>query len=192
MAEIGIQEKRGGSSWIWWVIGLVILALVIWWFVGMKDRDGDANVGAVTTVPSVVETAPAMGIDGNAGVANGPVTDLTTLTGATSASELTGRQVVLTGVPVASVVSDKGFWVGNETAAGNELFVVRGNQNAAYTAPDGAVDAGKSVNIYGTVQAMPADLTAQSATWNLKSTDSQRLSGRPIYISADSVRIASR
>ncbi len=188
MAEIDIQKKQG-SSWIWWVIGLVILALLIWWVVGMNDRDDDA---AVTAVPSAVETDAGMGADMSTGVGTGAITDLTTLTGATSAADFTGRQVMLTGVPVASVVSDKGFWAGNGTEPGNAIFVVRGNQNASYTAPDGAVDAGKSVNIYGTVQPMPADLTAQSATWNLKSTDAQRLSGRPIFISADSVRIASR
>lgn len=62
MAEIKIQEKQG-SSWILWVVGLVILALVIWWVVGRDDRDDDVNVGAATTVPSVVETGPGMGAD---------------------------------------------------------------------------------------------------------------------------------
>lgn len=187
MAEIGIQKKQG-NSWIWWVLGLVVLALLIWWVMGRNDRDDKA----VTAMPPAVETNAGVVTDMNTGAAAGALTDLTALTGATSVADFAGRQVMLTGVPVASVVSDKGFWAGSGTAAGSGIFVVRGNQNASYTAPDGAVDAGKNVNIYGTVQAMPADLNAQSATWNLKSTDSKLLSGRPIYISADSVRIASR
>lgn len=183
MAELDIQQKRN-SPWIWWVIGLLVLALLLWWFTSMRDRDTAAGetTGAMAPVPmmetGVVATAPT------------PITDLSTLTGATTAGDLVGRQVSLNNVPVATVVSDKGFWAGSASTSGQNVFVVRGNQSASYTAPDGAVNAGKNVNVYGVVRAMPADMTQQSTEWNLRSTDRERLATRPIYVQADSVRIA--
>lgn len=169
---------------MWWVIGLLILALLLWWFTSMRDRDTTVgeNIGAPAPFPTT-ET-------GVATTAAGPVTDLSTLAGATAAGELVGRQVSLSNVPVATVVSDKGFWAGSASTTGQNVFVVRGNQNASYTAPDGAVNAGRNVNVYGVVRAMPSDLTQQNTEWNLRSTDRERLATRPLYVHADSVRIA--
>lgn len=67
---------------------------------------------------------------------------------------------------------------------------MRGNQNAPYTAPDGAVNAGRRVMIYGTVTKMPSNLTQQATPWNVKATDRQRLAAQPLYIMADSVLLA--
>ncbi len=188
MAQINIQEKRG-SIWIWWIVGLVVVALIAWW---MMTRNGRANVsdnGEVAGASAM--QAPAVASDSALGTA-GTITDLSTLAAATTAGNLVGRQVALTSAPVTTVVSDKGFWVGNGTGAGQGLFVVRGNQNASYTAPNGAVNAGSMVNVWGVVQAMPSDLTQQATEWNLKSTDRDLLSSRPLYIHADSVRIAAK
>jgi hypothetical protein len=189
VAHIDIQ-KKSGSNWLWWILGLVILALLVWWLVGSTHRDSTTTSNGAVAAPAVVAAAPGMD-SGYAGAAS-VITDLGVLTSSDSASALAARAVVLTGVPVASVVSDKGFWAGTGTADSQRVFVVRGNQSASYTAPDGAVSAGSRVNVYGVVQAMPADLTQQATDWNLKSTDSQALAAQRIYVQADSVRIASR
>jgi bacteriorhodopsin len=57
MAELDIQQKRG-TNWLWWVIGLIVLALIVWWFT--SGRDNNAGVG---TAPGDVApaTAPATG-----------------------------------------------------------------------------------------------------------------------------------
>jgi len=50
MAEIDVQRKS--NSWIWWVIGLIILALIAWAVFG-----GDAE-DRVEVTPAPIE-APA-------------------------------------------------------------------------------------------------------------------------------------
>lgn len=189
MAHIEIQEKRGGASRLWWILGLVLLALVLWWLLARGDRDvvteNPVDVPVATT--PAVGTAPATG-DASAGV----ITDLATLTSVTDTMGLVGRRVALTGVPVRQAVSDRGFWMGSGTEPGQGVFAVRMHQSSSATAPDGAVDAGTTVNVYGTVHAMPADLTQKNTEWNLKSTDAQLLSQQKVYVLADSVQLANR
>ncbi len=199
MARLEIQEKRGGTWW-WWVLGLIILALIIWWVVAANHRESaeaEGVVAPVVTATPMVVAPTTTGTDSSgvtgAGAANsstGTITNLSMLTGATAAGNLVGRQVMLMRVPVERAVSDKGFWIGSRESAGQGVFAVRGNQNASYTAPNGAVRSGTKVNVYGTVQAMPSDLTQQSTPWNLKSTDKSALASQSVYIQADSVRMA--
>lgn len=196
MAELGIQKKQG-SNWLWWIIALVVLALLAWWLIAANSHKTMTGQGDVVATPATVAvalpeteamaTTPAMG---EAPTPGGAITDLSTLTTAATAGQLAGRPVMLSSVPVQKAVSDKGFWAGSGSTSSGHIFVVRGNQTASYTAPDGAVTAGKSVMIYGTAQAMPADLTQQSTAWNLTSTDKQTMAAQPLYIMADSVRIA--
>jgi hypothetical protein len=40
MAEIGIQEKKGPSPWVW-LVGLLVLALVVWVVVDATGRDDE-------------------------------------------------------------------------------------------------------------------------------------------------------
>lgn len=173
MAEIPIERKTG-TNWLPWVIGLVLLALLLWW---LLSRMGDPEpVVPVATTPDVVAPAAAPA---------GVITDWSMLTG--DAAALVGRQVALTSVPVQSVVSDRGFWIG--PSEGERVFAIRTNQSAPVTPPDGAVNTGQTVSVFGTVQAMPADLTQQATDWNLQSTDVSLLSQQSMYIAADSVRI---
>lgn len=180
MAKIDIQKKQG-SNWLWWAIGLVVLALLAWWLIVANGHKTMVGEGDVVATPAAVPVAATS--------SEGVITDLTTLTAATTAGQLAGRPVMLSSVPVVKAVSDKAFWAGSGSAASDQIFVVRGNQSASYTAPDGAVNAGKNAMIYGTVQAMPSDLTQQTIDWNLASTDQQALAARPLYIMADSVRL---
>ena len=176
MAELHIQEKKG-MSWLWWLIGLLLIAAIAWWFFARTD-DRDA----------VVETPAAM-VEPDRSVNR--ITDFSQLATATTA-ELTGQQVMLTGEPVYKVVSDNGFWIGRGVNDGEALFVVRGNTGASYTPPDGAINAGQTVSVFGVAQSMPADLTQQTADWNLSSTDQSMLMKQQLYIVADSIRIAAR
>lgn len=189
MAQLDIQEKRG-SNLVWWIVGLIALALVLWWFFARTTVNTVTTAADGDVAAPIVATTGAMAGNSTSNDADA-VTDLSLLAGATSLGDLASRRVMLTSVPVARVVSDKGFWAGNGTDGHQAVFVVRGNQNASYTAPNGAVDAGKRVNVYGTVQAMPANLTQQGTSWNLDATDQQMLSAQPLYVSADSVRIAT-
>lgn len=178
MAHLEIQEKKS-SNWMWWVIGLVLLALLAWWLLSRNDGDEVVNSAAgVTQAPAAAPT--------DAGV----ITDLGTLTGNTDANAMMGRRVALMGVPVSEAVSDKGFWLGSGTGVGQGVFAVRTNQMQANTAADGAVTAGRNANVWGMITAMPTNLSAETATWNLRSTDTEALGAHRFYILADSVRLA--
>lgn len=63
MAEINI-EKKSGSKWIWIILGLIILALLIWWL----TRDNEDEEIENTTIEQVEET-PAQENEINEGVA---------------------------------------------------------------------------------------------------------------------------
>lgn len=186
MAHLDIQEKRS-SSWIWWVIGLVLLALLAWWLLSANNREDDVTDAGVAPVP-VIAGDPAAAAPAPASAET--ITDLNALTSASDPNMLMGRRVVLTGVPVAQAVSDKGFWIGSGSAVGEGVFAVRTNQSQANTAPDGAMRAGRSANVFGVIQAIPTNLTEQTATWNLRETDTQVLSQHRFYIHVDSVRLA--
>lgn len=169
MAEIKIERKQG-TNWVWWLLALAVIAALGWWLLAQNDDPAYTAVDGGEAVPVAT---------------TGPVTQLGVLTAA-GAANLVGRPVAISGVPVQEVVSDRGFWVGNAT---ERAFVVRANQASANTPPDGAVNAGQNVTVWGTVQQMPTDLTQQATEWNLRSTDATTLSGQPVYVQADSVRI---
>lgn len=177
MAEIHIEQKRS-SNWLWLLLAAVVVIALLWWLFAAGDDDDAAVADA---------TAPAVVPGPETPAATGAVTDLTMLTTATA--DMAGRPVMLTSVPVQEVVSDKGFWIGSE---GQRVFVVRGDESSPATPPDGAVNAGQAVSIWGVVQNMPADVTQQTTAWNLRSTDVSALTGQPVYVQADSVRIVSR
>ena len=52
MADINIEKKSSGSKWIWIILGLIILALIIWWIVGDNDEEIED-----TTIEQVEETS---------------------------------------------------------------------------------------------------------------------------------------
>lgn len=195
MAQIEIEKKSGGTNWLWWIIGLIIAALLLWWLISAFSSH-DANAAAVTdttaamTTPvatTPVTTTPVATTTTPAPAAGTPITDMAMLTTVNDTTGLTGRPVQLTNVPVSNVVSDRGFWVGS---AGSRVFAVRMDQFSPMTPPDGAVNAGERVDVFGTLRSIPADLTAQGLPWHPKtSADSAALSGQRVYIAADSVHI---
>lgn len=181
MAQLDIQKKQG-ASWIWWLIGLIVLALIIWWLVA--GNDNDAQVAEAPGAVAPVATAPAA-----APAAAAPVTDVVIVVTAPNPADFVGQHVELRGVHVQSVVSDKGFWVGPSDT--QRLFAVRTNQTAPFTPPNGAVDPGQTVDLFGVVEAMPDDLTPQTTEWNLASTDTAALGAERVYIRVDSLTIAA-
>jgi hypothetical protein len=52
VAEIRIDRKRGPSPWIW-IVGLVVVALVIWGVVEFTGGDRRAEDTAETAAPAV-------------------------------------------------------------------------------------------------------------------------------------------
>lgn len=177
MAQLDIQ-KKSSSSTLWWVIGVIVLALLAWWLISAFNGPDNDVVSAGEVTPPAAAVAP---------VATDELTDLGTVLSASNPAELAGRRMHLSGAMVQSVVSDRGFWVG--TNENDRLFVVRTDQSAPSTPPDGAVNQGQTVNVWGTLMSMPADMSQQTTQWNLRSTDSAALAMRPLYLAVDSLTI---
>lgn len=188
MAEIEIERKQG-SAWIWWLLAAIVAAFLLWWLFSALDSDDDlamddesvAVIEEPITEPTIDPATEAMGT---------VITDLATLTGANVSPGLAGREVALQGVPVSRAVSDLAFWIGSEETPEAGVFAIRGNQTASFTAPDGDVDDGATVNVWGEVADMPQDLTQTATEWNLESTDQSLLNSEGVYILADSIRLA--
>lgn len=54
MADIDI-ERKSGAGWIWWLLGALVLALLIWAIIAAMDDDADvAGVGVDTVAAPVV------------------------------------------------------------------------------------------------------------------------------------------
>jgi hypothetical protein len=69
MAEIRVQEKRGGLAWVWILLLLVLLALAAWYFMSRPEADDTvepaptaapaaAPAGGSTTEPAASPTIP--------------------------------------------------------------------------------------------------------------------------------------
>ncbi|MDQ3557159.1 MAG: hypothetical protein M3409_10365 [Gemmatimonadota bacterium] len=57
MADINVERKEGGSIWPW-ILGLLLLALLAWWFFSQRNDD---RVDTRTTADTIVApgVAPA-------------------------------------------------------------------------------------------------------------------------------------
>jgi len=191
MAEISIQKKEN-SKWLPLVIGLVLAAGAAWWIMSSRARVNGVG-GPDAMGPN--EGYTASGAPVMMPPRDGVITDFATLMRPTTENTFIGQSVVLSSIPVIDAVSDRGFWAGTGNITNNpgeNVFVVRGNQNASFTAPNGSVRRGESVMIYGVVQKTPGDLTANATGWTLTSATQSELAKRPFYIMADSVRLVAR
>lgn len=86
MADINVERKRGAGIWPW-IIGLIILALILWWLFARGGDDRTENMNAVdTTVVTDTTTAmPAMPMDTMTGGGMGAM-PMDTTTGAAPAT----------------------------------------------------------------------------------------------------------
>ncbi|HJU66115.1 MAG TPA: hypothetical protein VJ596_10580 [Gemmatimonadaceae bacterium] len=57
MAEIKVQERRGGLGWLWALIALIVIALVLWYL--LSDRDATSGA-AVDTISMQLQSIPTM------------------------------------------------------------------------------------------------------------------------------------
>lgn len=154
MADIDI-ERKGPSIWPW-IIGLLILALLVWGLVEMMGDDEDevdADEAAVVEeplepAPPPVTTAPAAAMLPVAAILAGP--------------DAYVGQTVSGEARVAEVPTDRGFWV---EADGQRMFAIL-NQNVPPEQPLD-VNPGQRVRMDGArvrtdMSEVPGDLDART------------------------------
>jgi hypothetical protein len=107
MADINV-ERKGASIWPW-IIGLLVLALLIWLLFSLLDSDDD-EIAFDEPVPAVVDEPFEQP------VALGCVSQVMA-----DAMGMAGQAVTCDAVRVAEVPSDRGFWI---EEGGQRMFVV--------------------------------------------------------------------
>ena len=60
MAEIRVEEKRGGLGWLWMVLLLALAALAAWYFLAGPDRDVAEPDPVVNPTPASPTAAPTL------------------------------------------------------------------------------------------------------------------------------------
>ena len=59
MADINV-ERKGGTPWLWWIIGLIVLALIVWgiweWTKGRKTTTAVPADTAAAVMPADTTT----------------------------------------------------------------------------------------------------------------------------------------
>lgn len=187
MADIDVQRKSG-MGWLWWILGLIVLALIIWWIVEANDNDADD----VAAVP--VATAPAAEVATPATAPMAATAPTTTAASSATIADVLANPTTYAGQPfstgqvkVAEVVSDRGFWV--EGNNGQRLFVVMDEspkpgtadvQGPPDTKPTRTEKAGDMVQINGTLYT-----SADQVQPPLDAQTKQAVQGQPIFLQAN-------
>ena len=100
MADIDV-ERKSGNNWIWWLLGLIVLGLLLWWLLaGRGDDDADlepVTATAVEPLPAPAEPMPAAEGATLAAILANPAQYVGT--------EFSGQ------VQVVEVPTDRGFWI---------------------------------------------------------------------------------
>ncbi|HET8655975.1 MAG TPA: hypothetical protein VFL93_10710 [Longimicrobiaceae bacterium] len=173
MADIKV-ERKSGVSWIWWIIGLIILALIIWWIVASFGHDRNtaapaAVAPAATAPPAAAPVAPAATPSPAATASTIPVADILANPG-----NWTGKTVSGT-AQVASVPTDRGFWLESN---GQRIFAVLNDQPQ-----EQPVD----INPGQTVQLTNARVltSATDVQGTLSSQTTSTIQGQPAFLNVD-------
>lgn len=160
MADIDIEKKKKGMGILPWILGLLLLALILWGLTQCGDDDAGQRETVITTsgdrgardpaaaaVP--MDTGMAMadttaaGAAGMSGAAAGalPVAAILASPGQYGAQTVSGT------ARVTDVISDRGFWV---EEGGQRMFVVIAEPQAAEQAVD--INTGQTIRLSGTVR----------------------------------------
>ena len=180
MAKIPV-EKKGGTSWLWWVLGLALLVAAIWLLVEVAFVEDDEDFTEAVT-PEAVEP--------QAGTA-GAITSLAAILDAGDPSQLVGRDVQLSGVTASAVAGDSTYWVYNpDEGVEQRVFVVLYALGESETGPgtgaDGRfnVDEGDNMTVEGVVQPVePSD----PANWGVTGEEAGEVTENQVYIRAHSL-----
>lgn len=112
MADIPV-ERKSNMAWLWILIGLVLLALIIWWATSDSEEElpADEIVGAETIGADPITPPEPVGLEAGVTIAD--------ILGAPN--DYIGTNDFQAEVAVADVPTDRGFWVEDQ---GNRLFAV--------------------------------------------------------------------
>lgn len=74
VAEPVAEDRDGGFGWLWWLLGLILLGLLLWWLFTRNAGEEAATTAPVATETVSTTAAPADTVDLTAAPAEGSVT----------------------------------------------------------------------------------------------------------------------
>lgn len=135
MADISVQQKSGGMTWLWALLAVAAVAGFMFWLSVQAEQAG--TVAAVEG-----DTAAAQA--GAAGSGN-EAAELSAI--AATPDAFAGRTLQVNAVPVAATVGPRAFW--GDVPGQNPFLVILGPNVQA-----GQVAAGQAFTVVGTVRAV--------------------------------------
>lgn len=178
MADIDVQRKSS-TAWLWWLLGLVALAMLIW-VITAGDDNVEVASAPVAAAPGGVAEVPPPPAGTSPSTAVAPATGIPVSQIVGSPATWTGRTVAGE-VRVTEVPTDRGFWI---TEQGERLFVILGDQPAERPID---IQSGQTLRIseamvYGSenLQAIPGALDADTRSI---------AQGQPVVLFADEKNI---
>lgn len=183
MADINVERKRGAGIWPW-IIGLIILALVLWWLFSRPTAANMEGVNAVDTTVAATDagavapggTMPGMPMDSMAMGAPGGTRQPIPVEQILAAPAQYDRQSVSGSAAVAEVVSDRGFWIEDQ---GRRLFVTMADPQA--NEQPISVSPGQTVHLTGTVHRGGA---RAEVPFTLEAKAQQVVAKEPVFLAA--------
>jgi hypothetical protein len=106
MADIDVQRKTG-MGWLWWLLGLIVLALLAWWLLAPDAEEDLAVVEPVAEEPMITPATTPEIVGTAAGVS---IADILGNPAAHEGTDFTDE------VTVAEVPTDRGFWIEDQGA----------------------------------------------------------------------------
>lgn len=164
------QESKSGSlAWLWILMGLALLAFIIWWWLWPKPQTVPEDLATTPTDTTITETAAPQPPEAG-------MVETSIATVRQNPDEWTGR--LLSGTfNVVEVPSDRGFWIEQD---GERMFAILVDQPAEVPID---IRAGQRLLMSGMVR--DASHLPQLAGEDLTETTRSIVEEQPVYLVVD-------
>ncbi len=177
MANIPVEKKSGFPWWLL-LLGLLLLALLVWFF----TRDGEIEE---TIEDDVVQVDPVPTTN------TGVITSWAELQNVAERRNLVGRQIDISDLVVTRVSGDSTFFVGPDmnTQGSDRLFVVLENMGEDQTGAYGRdgrynVDEMEQMTLRGEIMMLQS---SDPDAWALNTTDADMVREGNVYVRASNL-----
>lgn len=197
MAEIPVT-KKSSSSWWMWLIGLLLLAALVWFLYGALTEDRSETAATPTTTATTApaptssaspatppQTGAAPGLSAAPATATGEtITDSGAYASAGDKLSLVGRRVEIVNARVARVVGPKTFTL---ESGSEEFYVMVEGDLSKGVGTQGQIDKGSVLNVKGSFRRLTADEigdVSDNRFRDLTEQERETLRKRQVYLHA--------
>lgn len=197
------EQRRGGLSWLWILLAVILAAIAAWWLFGVlaDDEDPEAAPTAAEEVEEPVDSEPTLTdettpegtpADDDTAAPTGEtappdarvvVGDVDLFTADVDLASLVGESVEAEGAEVQAVVADEAFFVGPEP---DRTVLVRLPEFAGGQESPFDVQEGDEVSFTGTLEEVDEALLSE-----LQLDDPPQVETGDVYVQVEELELAS-